>query len=169
LDFYCTPLTLTFPLYAFYFNLYPLSFNLWFFFLLLFVINILEPRHIPFVLKASALFIVIRSFFLILTHVGPPIGVLPLNPADLFFKLSSGDDLFFSSHTGFPLLMALIFWDEKYLRYFFILTTIAGAVVVLLGHLHYSIDVFAALFMRLSLSQTALILSKGQVCVVTVA
>jgi TRAP-type C4-dicarboxylate transport system permease small subunit len=116
------------------------------FFALLLIINILEPRHIPFVLKASAMFIVVRSFFLILTHVGPPLNMLQLNPADLFFKLSSGDDLFFSSHTGYPLLMALIFWDEKYLRYFFIFSTIVGAAIVLLGHLHYSIDVFAALF-----------------------
>ena len=116
------------------------------FFSLVIIINLIEPRHIPFFLKSTALFMLIRSFFLILTHVGPPLNMLQINPTDLLFKLSSGDDLFFSSHTGYPLLMALIFWDEKWLRYFFIFAMIAGAVVVLLGHLHYSIDVFAAIF-----------------------
>ncbi|MCL5733859.1 MAG: sphingomyelin synthase family protein [Patescibacteria group bacterium] len=105
-----------------------------------------RPASIPFVIKASALFIIIRSVFITLTHFGPPNGMSYIDPNSLLYKFSSGDDLFFSGHTGFPFLMALIFWDNKYLRYLLLSATLVAAVAVLLGHLHYSIDVLAAPF-----------------------
>ncbi len=104
-----------------------------------------EPRRIPFVLKAVGLFFLIRSGFVILTHIAPPSGAY-FDPTDLIYKISSGDDLFFSGHTGLPFLLAFIFYDERRLRYVFFAATAIGAVTVLLGHLHYSIDVFSALF-----------------------
>ena len=55
-------------------------------------------------------------------------------------------NLFFSGHAGFPFLMALIFWDKKFWRWFFLIATVAFGVAVLLAHVHYSIDVFAAPF-----------------------
>ena len=125
------------------------------FLVILLLVNLLEPRHIPFVLKGTALFIVARCFFMILTHTAPPIHMSYLDPTTLIYKLSSGDDLFFSFHTGLPFFMALVFWDEKYLRYFFIFSAIVGATVVLLGHLHYSIDVFSALFISYGVFQIA--------------
>jgi hypothetical protein len=105
-----------------------------------------EPRRIPFALKSTALFVLIRSGFMILTHLAPPLHGSYVDPQDLLYKFSSGDDLFFSAHTGLPFLFALIFWEEKYLKYFFLFCSVAGATIVLLGHLHYSIDVFSALF-----------------------
>ena len=58
----------------------------------------------------------------------------------------SGNDLFFSGHVGLTFLVALLFWDTPVLRYIYLSMSIVFAVVVLLGHLHYSIDVFAAYF-----------------------
>lgn len=58
----------------------------------------------------------------------------------------TGDDLFFSGHVGLTYLMALIFWRTPLLRYIYLALSVMFAVVVLLGHLHYSIDVFAAYF-----------------------
>ena len=40
--------------------------------------------------------------------------------------------------------MALTFWNNKFLRRFFLFASIVAGFSVLLGHLHYSIDVFAA-------------------------
>ena len=62
------------------------------------------------------------------------------------YGIFNGNDLFFSGHTGLPFLLALIFWENKKLRFLFLGFSVLFAVVVLLGHLHYSIDVFAAYF-----------------------
>lgn len=113
---------------------------------LLTLILLYEPKRIPFVLKSVALFIIIRSAFMTLTHMAPPLHESYVDPNDFIQKISFGDDLFFSGHTGLPFLFAIIFWRHKYLRYFFLIGTLVGGVSVLLGHLHYSIDVFSALF-----------------------
>lgn len=110
------------------------------------LITLYEPRRIPFMLKSISLFILIRSIFLVLTHIAPPVDHSYVDTTDLLYRLSSGDDLFFSAHTGLPFMLAFVFWDEKYLRYFFFACAAIGGAAVLLGHLHYSIDVFSALF-----------------------
>lgn len=120
--------------------------SIFFFILAIILIHLHEPKWIPFTLKSSALFIVIRSIAMMLTHLAPPQDAVILDLADLSAKLSSGADLFFSGHTGMPFLMMLIFWHKKPLRWFFLITTIIGATTVLLGHLHYSIDIFGAFF-----------------------
>lgn len=116
------------------------------FVLLLIGVLFYEPKHTPFVLKSIALFIVIRSLFMVLTHLAPPVSAIYINPTDYIQSLSQGDDLFFSGHTGLPALLTYVFWQNKYLRYFFLVCTIIGGTAVILGHLHYSIDVFSALF-----------------------
>lgn len=111
-----------------------------------------KPERIPFVLKSLALFIVIRSAFTILTHLGPAPSQTYLDPDDLLIKLNAGKDMFFSGHTGIPFLMALIFWKEnKVVRNVSLMASIIFGVSVLLGHLHYSIDVFAAFFITYSI------------------
>ena len=103
------------------------------------------PNKIPFVFKSIAIFLFIRSLFIILTHIGPFPGRDQFNNTGLGF-LVSGKDLFFSSHTGLPFLMALVFWDNKYLKFFCLFSSVFFAVIVLLGHIHYSIDVLGAFF-----------------------
>lgn len=103
------------------------------------------PNKIPFILKSISLFVIVRSLFIMLTHIGPFPTQIPI-ANDIISKFSFAGDLFFSGHTGLPYLMALIFWDEKYLRYLFLLISISFGIIVLLGHLHYSIDVLGAFF-----------------------
>ncbi len=107
-------------------------------------------NYAPFIIKSSAVFIFIRSIFVSLTHISPfPTHVII---SSIFFRdavfngIFNGNDLFFSGHTGLPFLIALIFWNKKTIRYVFLALSAMFAVVVLLGHLHYSIDVFAAFF-----------------------
>lgn len=111
-----------------------------------FFLMIKEPQQMPFVVKSIAVFVLIRSIFITLTHLGLPPVHSYLEPDSTFRYITSGNDMFFSSHTGLPFLMSLIFWNNKKLRHTFILATIIFASSVLLGHLHYSIDVFAAFF-----------------------
>jgi len=135
------------------------------FFIVFAVVMVLQkPLRIPFVLKSFALFIFVRSFFIILTHSAPPLHESYLPSATRLDRLilGSGDDLFFSGHTGAPFLMTLLFWDNFYLRVVFLVTTAVFAAAVLLGHLHYSIDVFAALFITYGIYNLARRLFKRE-------
>lgn len=114
-----------------------------------------QPKKIPFVLKSMALFIVIRAMFMTLTHIAPMPDQIPLEAGDVVNKFTFGADLFFSAHTGLPYLMALIFWPNKQLRIIFLAISVIFGVSVLLGHLHYSIDVFAAYFITYSIFKIA--------------
>ncbi|MDA8085687.1 MAG: phosphatase PAP2-related protein [Nitrospiraceae bacterium] len=110
-----------------------------------------EPAKISFVVKSISIFILIRAFFLTLTHIGAP--RLPYHPDQdgLLSDFTSGEDMFFSMHTGLPFLMALMFWENRRLKYLFIAAAFVFGAGVLVGHLHYSIDVFAAPFMAYSI------------------
>ena len=110
-----------------------------------------EPKKISFALKTLALFIFTRAIFISLTHLGPPAGQVTLNQGDLFSSMLLGNDFFFSGHAGMPYLAALIFWHEPVIRYISLAVSLIFAVCVLLGHFHYSIDVFAAFFITYSI------------------
>lgn len=114
-----------------------------------------EPKQLPFICKSLALFIVIRSGFVSLTHIAPFPTRIGIQPSDIISFFTSGNDLFFSGHTGIPFLMALIFWNNPFWRYFFIILSIFFGIIVLMGHLHYSIDVASAFFITYSIFHIA--------------
>ena len=120
-----------------------------------------EPKKIPFTLKSIAVFAVIRSFFVSMTHIGPFPAHAQIDLSNMIGTLiAGGSDLFFSGHTGAPFLAALIFWDNKYLRFFSLIASFVFGAVVLLGHFHYTIDVFAAFFITYSIFHIALRIFK---------
>jgi len=119
-----------------------------------------NPEKIPFTLKSVALFVVIRSLFVSLTHIGPFPTEGIIDSPHFMRMFTTGADLFFSGHTGLPFLMALIFWDDKLLRVFFIACSLFFGAVVLLGHIHYTIDVFAAFFITYTIYHIARFLFK---------
>ena len=116
-----------------------------------------KPKRIPLTLKSIAVFVIVRSAFISMTHLGPFPDAIATSQWDWnflktffnstnLFLFSSGGDLFFSGHTGLPFLMTLVFWDYKPMRIFCLISAIIFATVVLLGHLHYTIDVASAFF-----------------------
>jgi len=125
------------------------------FFALLFVLMVYEPKGIPFVVKSIALFIVIRSFFIILTHFGPDPTRAPFDDDAFLAIFTSSADLFFSGHTGLPYLFALIFWQQRPWRLFFLGSSIVAAASVLLAHYHYTIDVASAFFITFGIYHIA--------------
>jgi hypothetical protein len=115
-----------------------------------------KPKYFCFGLKSFSLFIIIRSFLISLTHLGASPNQLVLDINSIGFGLynilyNTTNDFFFSGHTGMPFLMALVFWPEKIWRYIFITASVVMGVSVLLAHMHYSIDVFAAPFITYSI------------------
>lgn len=122
----------------------------------LFVLS--KPRYVLFTLKTVALFIIIRAIFVSLTHVGiypgnidPGVGIFD----GIYLYLNFQTGFFFSGHTALPFLMALIFWDNLRVRYVLVSLSCVFAVAVLLAHIHYSIDVFAAPFMAYGIFRVA--------------
>lgn len=115
-----------------------------------------KPKYLNFGLKAMSIFILTRSFFITLTHLGASPDQLVFDQNSFGFGLynllfNTRGDFFFSGHTGTPFLLALIFWQEKFWRYTFFAISIMFGAGVLLAHIHYSIDVFAAPFITYSL------------------
>jgi hypothetical protein len=136
-------------------------------------ILIWEPRYIPFALEASALFAFARSFFMVMTHLSAPATEYykyvehEHHVTNVVFTLSSGNDLFFSGHAGFPFLLALVFWQRRYIRWFYLCCSFIGSVAVLLGHLHYSIDVFSAYFIAFGVYEISKYLFKKEYTLAT--
>lgn len=119
-----------------------------------------RPNKIPFVCNTIALFVIIRSVFISLTHIGPFPNAIIINPQSVVNLFTFGGDLFFSAHTGLPFLMMLVFWDYFWLRVLFFISSIFFGIVVLLAHLHYSIDVLSAFFITYSIFCIAIRLFK---------
>jgi len=123
-----------------------------------------RPNYIPFTAKSVALFTLIRSIFVILTHISAFPTHMVVSSVffnkEVFNGVFTGNDLFFSGHTGLPFLLSLIFWEYKTPRTIFLGFSVLFGVVVLLGHIHYSIDVLAAFFITYSIFQICKFLFK---------
>ncbi|HEY1041460.1 MAG TPA: phosphatase PAP2-related protein [Candidatus Paceibacterota bacterium] len=148
-------------------NIPPFDVNLWFVYgalamgIFVIILCLTKPRRIPYLSKSVALFIVIRSLFISVTHLGSfPTKITVDSAFDFFHKISFTGDLFFSGHTGIPFLLALIFWKHEILRPLFLGISVLFAVLVLLGHLHYSIDVLGAFFITYTIYHLSEVLFK---------
>lgn len=118
----------------------------------------------PFIIKSVAFFTLIRSVFVVLTHIGAFPTQIAIESSffnnAVFNGIFTGNDLFFSGHTGLPFLLALMFWKDKTLKTVFLGFSILFATVVLLGHIHYSIDVASAFFITYGIFQICKFLFK---------
>ncbi|MBI5003858.1 hypothetical protein HZC00_02090 [Candidatus Kaiserbacteria bacterium] len=115
-----------------------------------------NPKRLPFLLYSSALFMAVRGVFVMMTHLGPFTPYLPIDFGTTITSIFYGNDYFFSGHTGAPFLIALIYWKEKAARWIFLAWSVFFGVVVLLGHLHYTIDVASAYFIAYGVYHIAL-------------
>ncbi len=98
------------------------------------------------VIGQFSLLIVIRSFFIIFTHLQTPLDVIHAVFPWPFTGLYFANDLFFSGHVAVPFLGFLLYHESRSMKYLFLLSSIIMGIIVLLMHQHYSIDVFAAFF-----------------------
>jgi len=77
-------------------------------------ILLIKLNYAPFVVKSIALFTLIRSVFVSITHISPFPTRIAIDSTfftkEVFSGIFTGNDLFFSGHTGTPFLLALIFW-----------------------------------------------------------
>ncbi len=97
------------------------------------------------VISQFSLLIIMRSFFISLTHLKTPLTAIPAKFPVIFQPFVFENDLFFSGHTATPFLGFLLFRDSP-IKWFFLIASIIMGATSLLMHRHYSIDVFAAYF-----------------------
>ena len=84
---------------------------------------------------------------MLVTHLGVPADAIKVSAPSFLGMFTFTNDLFFSGHTGLPFLGFLIFRKySKSVGYFMLASSIILAATVLLMHIHYTIDVFAAFF-----------------------
>jgi hypothetical protein len=127
----------------------------WFIFLLIYsglLVGTFELSHNPkrliIALQAYAAVIFTRIVAMRLLPFEAPGGMIPLadpfvqffGPAKLLTK-----DLFFSGHTA-TLFLLFLAVKNKFIKIYLLISAVLVAVSVLLQHVHYSIDVFAAPF-----------------------
>ncbi len=116
-----------------------------------------QPKRIPFALHGLTLFILVRSAFTLMTHLGAPEASYVSDFGEAITKSFFGADQFFSGHTGMPFLGALAFWNlDTRVRNFFLAASAYFAVIVLLGHIHYTIDVASAFFITYGIYHLAI-------------
>lgn len=108
-----------------------------------------KPEDSPFMLKTYGLLFLVRAAFISMTQIGPPAGFLYANGIEIatgpLRELMFQNDLFFSGHTAVPFMSFLLLKDTKFRWFMFFGSLVMGATVLLM-HVHYSIDVFAAFF-----------------------
>lgn len=106
-----------------------------------------RPEKLLFAIQLYTLMVIVRMISMWLLPLNPPAQMILLNdPFVEFFGTGKTltKDLFFSGHTA-TLFILFLTSDEKKFRMIFLFFTIAVAICVLMQHVHYSIDVFAAL------------------------
>jgi|SRR3989344_1112256 len=100
------------------------------------------PRYFPLTFICLASIIVTRAVFINMTHLG-----LYKDATRIYGSFTTfGGDLFFSGHVAIPFILALVFWDIRWMRYLYFFFMVLYGAAAVLGHYHYSIDIFAAPF-----------------------
>jgi membrane-associated phospholipid phosphatase len=107
-----------------------------------------NPVRLMFAFQLYTLMIIVRIAAMYLLPLEPPEKIIILNDPFVEF-FGSGQtltkDLFFSGHTA-TLFILFFVSEKKIIKSVFLISTIAVAISVLLQHVHYTIDVFAAPF-----------------------
>lgn len=107
-----------------------------------------NPNRLLFTIQLYTLMVIVRMAAMYLLPLEPPSTMIILN--DPFVEIfGTGQtltkDLFFSGHTATLFILYLVS-EKKSVKSIFLFCTIAVAVSVILQHVHYTIDVFAAVF-----------------------
>lgn len=121
-----------------------------------------KPPKLLFALQVYSVMVLLRIIAMYLLPLNPPADTIILkDPLVEFFGTGKTltKDLFFSGHTATLFLLFLIS-ERKFLKYIFIIATIFVGISVLLQHIHYTIDVFAAPFFAYSAFRGTWMLKK---------
>jgi hypothetical protein len=107
-----------------------------------------EPERLVFAIQVYIVMVLVRIIAMYVVPFDPPSSMIQLKDPIVEY-IGTGQqmnkDLFFSGHTATMFLLYLTS-GKKYYRILFFSFTIIVAICVLIQHVHYAIDVFAAPF-----------------------
>lgn len=125
-----------------------ITFGLIYLSLIFAIVTLLKnPQRFLFALQLYTSMTVVRMIAMFLLPLEPPEKMILLkDPFVEFFGTGQTltKDLFFSGHTATLFILFLVS-EHKTIKIIFLVTTIIVAFCVLLQHVHYTIDVFAAI------------------------
>lgn len=111
------------------------------------IISFREPALFVSLLQAYTIMTLFRMFCLYILPLEAPVSIIPLKDTFLQSTFYSGrenlKDLFFSGHAATIFLFAFAF-KKKETKILFLFGALTVGVLVVLQHVHYSIDVLAA-------------------------
>jgi membrane-associated phospholipid phosphatase len=112
------------------------------------IISFRKPELFLLLFVSYTILTCFRMLCLYLLPLEPPAGLIPLNDIFLHSTFYSGrdnlKDLFFSGHTASIFLFALLFRD-KHLKLVFIAAAFIIGILLVIQHVHFSIDIVMAL------------------------
>lgn len=107
-----------------------------------------DRRKLAFLLAATAVLMLVRDAFVLLTPVGPLPDLIPLYKSGvvggLHDRLEFDGELFFSGHTGFPFLYFLLTRRERAVSLACLAVSLVNGLGVMVTRNHYAIDVLGA-------------------------
>ena len=107
-----------------------------------------KPKQLLFAVQIYTFMVAVRIIAMYLLPLEPPAKMIILNdPFVEYFGTGQTltKDLFFSGHTATLFILFLVS-ENKIVKTIFLIITIIVGIAVLLQHVHYTIDVFSALF-----------------------
>ncbi|HLC84079.1 MAG TPA: phosphatase PAP2-related protein [Bacteroidia bacterium] len=111
------------------------------------IISFREPALFVSLLQAYTIMTLLRMFCLYVVPLEAPVSIIPLKDTFLQSTFYSGrenlKDLFFSGHAATIFLFAFAF-RKKGTKWLFFIGACAVGVLVVIQHVHFSIDVIAA-------------------------
>lgn len=99
------------------------------------------PRRAPFLLWTLVTIVLLRVCALPLTELGMYVDAVRID-SDYTF----GGDLFFSGHVAIATAISYFYWDIRFMRVLTVGLLMLTIGTLIVGHLHYSIDIFTGLF-----------------------
>ncbi|MFO7525738.1 MAG: phosphatase PAP2-related protein [Ignavibacteriaceae bacterium] len=130
-----------------------LTFGLIYFSLLFAVYSLIKkPLQLIFAFQLYTIMVIIRMTAMYLLPLEPPENMILLSdPVVEYFGTGRAltKDLFFSGHTATLFVLYLVS-ENKQAKHIFLVCTAMVALSVLLQHVHYTIDIFAAVFFTYS-------------------
>jgi membrane-associated phospholipid phosphatase len=124
-----------------------------------------RPDRLLLALQAYTIMVLIRFAAMYVLPFDPPPAIIVLK--DPFVQMfgtgrAPTRDLFFSGHTATMFLLYLTV-RERYARIVFLVCTVGVGIAVLIQHVHYTVDVFAAPFFAYCAYRAAVVLEQLRV------